>query len=245
MENLLIQERTSNEQLTARLQVALGELEGNTRRQSQREATKTKEAPLVKAPPNSLSSSLGSGGKRGQASEEERSHTGVIAAALEAPQTLLWARTFIKQASSWNTAQGTLARLLGINNLHVVMNTERLTTLVRTDAHEEDHRQDPKDVLARARSLGVWVPRGTQLARKVIRGYFRCKAQNRMTQTQIMVKLPEERLKAARPFQSTALDLFGPSKVKDVAKGRQRFKCWGLTLSCLATRAAALHACPG
>ena len=77
MENHLIQERTSNEQLTIRLQEALGELEASTRRQSQRKATKTKEAPPVKAPPNSLSSSLGSGGQRSPASKEERSHTGL------------------------------------------------------------------------------------------------------------------------------------------------------------------------
>ena len=73
----------------------------------------------------------------------------------------------------------------------------------------------------------MWIPRGTQLARKVIRGCFRCKAQNHRTQTQIMAKLPEERLKVARPFQFTALDLFGPFKVKDRAKGRRLFKCWG------------------
>ena len=108
------------------------------------------------------------------------------------------------------------------------MNTERLATLVMMDAHQEDHRQDPKDVLARARSQGVWIPRGTQLARKVIRGCFRCKAQNRRTQTQIMAKLPEERQKVARPFQFTALDLFRPFKVKEVARGTRRFKCWGL-----------------
>ena len=131
-------------------------------------------------------------------------------------RTLFWARTSIKQATSWSTAQGTLARilrshyrgnresaweeptprereaarllhisassgsarealeagkllslsaqlgpggrvvisgrarkealarLLGIEELHVVMNTERLVTLVMTDAHQEDHRQDTK-----------------------------------------------------------------------------------------------------
>ena len=117
--------------------------------------------------------------------------------------------------------------------------------LVMTDAHQEDYRQDPKDVLAPARSQGVWIPRGTQLARKVIRNCFRCKAQNRRTETQIMAKLPEERLKIAQPFQFTALDLFRLFQVKDVAKGRRRFKCWELTLLCLATRAAALCACPG
>ena len=53
------------------------------------------------------------------------------------------------------------ATLLGIEELHVIMNTERLATLVMTDANQEDHRQDPKDVLARASSQGVWIPRGT------------------------------------------------------------------------------------
>ena len=35
-----------------------------------------------------------------------------IAADMEAPPSLHWARTSIKQASSWNTAQGTLTRIL-------------------------------------------------------------------------------------------------------------------------------------
>ena len=67
MENPHLQERTSNEQLAASLQEALGELEANTRRQSQREAAKTKEAPPTQAPQNSLSLSLGNRGERGWA----------------------------------------------------------------------------------------------------------------------------------------------------------------------------------
>ena len=137
-----------------------------------------------------------------------------------------------------------LARLLGVEELPVVMCSETLARVVMQDAHREDHRRDPKDVLARARK-SLWIPRGGQLARKVIKDCNFCKAASRKTQSQLMAQLPEEKLKVARPFQYTAIDLFGPFEVKDVAKGRRKVKCWSLVASCLASRAAALYAVPG
>ena len=53
LENLLIQERSINVQLNARLQVALGDLEASNRSQAQKKATKSREASPVQAPPNS------------------------------------------------------------------------------------------------------------------------------------------------------------------------------------------------
>ena len=137
-----------------------------------------------------------------------------------------------------------LARLLGVEVLPVVMATERLAYLIMVEAHGEDHRRSPQDVLGRSRKK-AWIPRGGALARKVIRSCIFCRHSNLKTQSQIMASLPEEKLTRAAPFQFSALDMFGPIQVKDVAKGTRRYKCWGCLYTCLATHAVALYATPG
>ena len=52
-----------------------------------------------------------------------------------------------------------------------------------------------------------------------------------------MGKLPIERLKPAPAWDSTALDFFGPFKIKDEVKKRTTGKAYGLIFNCLATRA--------
>ena len=47
------------------------------------------------------------------------------------------------------------------------------------------------------------------------------------------------------PFEATALDLFGPFHVKDMARGRRLFKCWIDAYICMCTKAATLLPCPG
>ena len=137
-----------------------------------------------------------------------------------------------------------LARLLGIQELVVIMPTEQLALLVMTDAHREDHRRSVQDITARARRH-IWIPRGGPLARAVVKDCALCRRNNAKMARQIMSKLPEERTQTTRPFQFVALDFFGPFKVKDLAGGRRRLKCWGIIYSCLATRAVAIYCCPG
>ena len=52
-----------------------------------------------------------------------------------------------------------------------------------------------------------------------------------------MGKLPIERLKPAPAWDATALDFFGPFKIKDEVQKRTTGKAYGLIFSCLATRA--------
>ena len=52
-----------------------------------------------------------------------------------------------------------------------------------------------------------------------------------------MGKLPIERLKPAPAWHSTALDLFGPFKIKDEVKKRTTGKAYGVIFNCLTTRA--------
>lgn len=53
---------------------------------------------------------------------------------------------------------------------------------------------------------------------------------------QIMCKLPLDRLKPAPAWDSTALNFFGPFKVKDEVKRKTTGKAYGLIFNCLATR---------
>ena len=59
-----------------------------------------------------------------------------------------------------------------------------------------------------------------------------------------MGKLPKERLKPAPTWDSTALDFFGPFKVKDEVKKRMTGKAYGLIFNCLATRAVHIDVSP-
>ena len=59
-----------------------------------------------------------------------------------------------------------------------------------------------------------------------------------------MGKLPIERLKPAPAWDSTALDFFGPFKVKDKVKKRTTGKAYGLIFNCLATRAVHVDVSP-
>lgn len=52
-----------------------------------------------------------------------------------------------------------------------------------------------------------------------------------------MGKLPLERLKPAPPWSYTALDLFGPFKIRDEVKKRTFGKAYGVIFNCLGTRA--------
>ena len=113
-----------------------------------------------------------------------------------------------------------MACLLGKEELPVVMAEEPLARIIVKDAHEEDHRCDIQDVLARTRKL-MWIPRGRCLARKVIRDCILCRRKNATLQRQMMAQLPEDKVSKAAPFQYTALDMFGPLTVKDPTKGHR------------------------
>ena len=140
--------------------------------------------------------------------------------------------------------QAHLARLLGTSSLPVVMPTELLALRVTEAAHREDHRLTVRDVTARVRRT-VYVPGGNRLAKAVCNRCMVCRCNKRTLSKQIMGDLPLEKLSGAAPFVFTALDMFGPWKVRELAGGRRFLKCWGVMFCCLSTKAVCILACPG
>ena len=73
---------------------------------------------------------------------------------------------------------------------------------------------------------------------------------NRVLNKQVMGDLPEEKLAGAAPFVFTvpfvftAVNLFGPRKVRELVGGGRLFKYWGVIFSCLATKACCILAYP-
>ena len=137
-----------------------------------------------------------------------------------------------------------LARLLGKSYLPIIMNREPLARLILGDSHKEDHNLDPQYMIARSRRE-VWIPRATKLAKAVASACMFCRMKNKKMAQQLMGSLPVEKTRSVAPFEITALDMFGPFFVKDVAQGRRKFKTWAVMYCCLATKAVAILSCPG
>ena len=71
-----------------------------------------------------------------------------------------------------------------------------------------------------------------------------CKKIEKELTGQVMVKLPEEHLKPAPPWSSTAIDLFGPFKIRNEVKKRTIRKAFGVVFNCLATQAVHVDLSP-
>ena len=124
------------------------------------------------------------------------------------------------------------------------MASEALAKSIMSRAHRSDHRRSPQDIAARSRRM-AWIPGSTRLAKTTAIHCYGCRACDKKMVKQQMGSLPDERTTLLAPFEALALDLFGPYRVKDAAKGRRTFKCWVVAFVCLATKAASLLVCPG
>ena len=83
----------------------------------------------------------------------------------------------LRQGEIWMQEKSCLAALgtaLGVTPLRVIMPTTRLTFLLMSQAHAEDHRTNPRDFKARARQ-DCWIPQGRWLTQKVIRDCVTCR----------------------------------------------------------------------
>ena len=124
-----------------------------------------------------------------------------------------------------------LAVALGTARLRVVMPETRMAELIMREAHEEDHRRDPRDAMARARRR-CWIPRSRQLAQRVISSCFFCRRQKRSLCEQVMGELPAFKTHKSAPFTAVGCDFMGPYIVKGMCGGRRRFKVWVTVYTC-------------
>ena len=82
-----------------------------------------------------------------------------------------------------------------------------------------------------------WIVKLHKLVKFIKSRRVTCRKIEKKTTEQIMGQLTEERLKPAPAWNSTAIDLFGPFKIRDEVKKRTFGKAYGVIFNCLASRA--------
>ena len=102
-----------------------------------------------------------------------------------------------------------MAKLVGTQELPILMATERLSQSILSKSHRQDHRRSPQDVSARSRRL-AWIVGSTRSAKSIVGKCFACRVTDKRHAVQKMGLLPDERVSSLAPFEATALDLFGP-----------------------------------
>lgn len=115
----------------------------------------------------------------------------------------------------------------------------KLALLYMKRAHQEDHSGMDR-TLQRSRK-DVWIIQGRRLSKKICKDCFKCRLRNRVLERQVMAPLHESRLPPAPIFDSTAVDLFGPLKIRDTVKKRVSKDVWGVLFCCTVTSAIHLE----
>ena len=137
-----------------------------------------------------------------------------------------------------------LLELFGVTQLPILARQTRLARLIMLEAHSEDHRLTPTDVLARSRQR-AWIVRGRYLAKEVCRACPLCKLNRRKLTQQLMSDIPHHQLRPCPPFTYVSIDFAGPYVAKAMGNSRTTIKVWGLVVICQNTRAVKLYATAG
>ena len=112
----------------------------------------------------------------------------------------------------------------------------RFSKLYAAQIHQRGHL----GVLSRASKVRsrFWIIRLLKLVKYIKNNSIVCRKIEKKLGEQV------ERLKPAPAWDSTALDFFGPFKVKDEVKKKTTGKAYGLIFNCLATRAVHVDISP-
>ena len=89
-----------------------------------------------------------------------------------------------------------------------------------------------------------WIPKIHNMIKSIRYNCVTCKKLDNKPNQQIMGQLPHERLKPSPPWHNTAIDLFGPFKIRDEVKKRSTGKCYGVLFNCMSTRAVHVDLAP-
>ena len=110
-----------------------------------------------------------------------------------------------------------------------------LSLLYSKHIHEEGHHRVSTTV-SKIRSR-FWIIGLHKLVKSIKYNCTTCKKLDKKTATQVMGRHPQERLKPAPAWSCTAIDLFGPFKIREEGKKQTIGKAYGVILNCLGTRA--------
>ena len=93
---------------------------------------------------------------------------------------------------------------------------------------EHIHRQGHLGVLSTSSKIRTkfWIIKLLKMVKSIRYNCVICKKLDKRLSEQIMGKLPVERLKPSPAWSCTAIDLFGPFKIKDQVKKRTVGKTW-------------------
>ena len=129
-----------------------------------------------------------------------------------------------------------MLKILGVEELPILLNTSRLAYLIMVSAHRQDHKW-AKITLWRSRAR-AWIHKGYSLAKRVEMDCTFCKVKRKVLLDQKMGSLPEERVAVGTPpWTGVAVDLLGPTEVKAMVNSRAKMKVWPLVVTCLSTGA--------
>ena len=120
-----------------------------------------------------------------------------------------------------------LSRLLGVDNLPILMSSNRVAYLIMVRAHEYDgttklavqNHRAAVGTLARSRNY-AWIVKGKQLAKRIVNSCTSCKREKRKLEVQQMGILREEHLTLSPPWTAVSLDFAGPVKISGEVQRR-------------------------
>lgn len=146
-------------------------------------------------------------------------------------------------------AQEGLRYYFGTEYLPVLMSTTRTAELIMMWAHGQDHSN--RDTTYTTANQVAWIVGGRRLAGKVKDSCVRCRFLQKNLLGQKMAPLPSHLTVPCPVFTNIGLDLMGPFTIRKVGSGKTTrgnqgtFKCWGLVILCLNTKALRLYAICG
>lgn len=120
-----------------------------------------------------------------------------------------------------------------------------LANMIIRDAHWSQHGGESK-TLQTSRKV-AWITNGSKVAKSMVWRCQTCKLERGRVYEQRMAPLPVNRYLPSPPFQSAAVDLFGPICVRNFVKSKSTRsdpatkKVWGLMIVCQATSAVAIE----
>ena len=113
-----------------------------------------------------------------------------------------------------------------------------LTNLVIRHFHQRSGHQGRSRTHAEIRSSGFWIVNGSSLVGHHISECVTCRKLRSAPQQQMMAELPTDRFEEAPPFTFSAVDYFGPFRIRE---GRKEMKRYGVLFTCMASRAIHLE----